>query len=276
MDYFVHVAILVLLYAILGISYNLLMGYTALFSLAHAAMFGIGAYASALFATSLGLNVWLALCVAVAITAASGAVIGIPALRVRSHYLVVLSFGFQMVIYSLMMNLVSFTGGEGGIGGIPKPQLIGITVKSKFQYLVTIGVITILVFLIARKLGGSPFVRVLKAIRDDEEATKALGKNILSFKVTVFMVSGALAAVAGSLYAHYITFINPFTFSLAESVFILAIVVFGGSGNIWGSVFGAVVLVSVPELLRFVRGFSEAIAGPFRHMLYGCVFARRA
>jgi len=269
MEYFLHVAILVLIYAILSISYNLLLGFSALFSLAHAAMFGVGAYASTLLAMELGLNVWFALLAAVLITAASGAVIGIPALRVKSHYLVVLSFGFQMVIYHLMINLVSFTGGEAGITSIPKPGIFGMTIKSKWHFLLTVGVITVLVFLVAQRWGKAPFGRVLKAIRDDEEAAQALGKNIFSFKVTVFMLSGALAAVAGSLYAHYVGFINPFTFKLHDSVLILAMVVFGGSGNMYGSVFGALVLVSVPELLRFVRGFSEAIAGPFREILYG-------
>lgn len=269
MEYFLHVAILVLIYAIISMSYNLLLGFSALFSLAHAAMFGIGAYASALLAMQLGLNVWISLAGAVLITAAAGALIGIPALRVRSHYLVVLSFGFQMVIYSLMMNLVSLTGGEGGIVGIPKPSIMSFPLKTKWHFLLTIGIITALVLLVAVRWGKAPFGRVLKAIRDDEEATQALGKNIFVFKVTVFMISGALAAVAGSLYAHYIGFINPFTFSLHESVFMLAMVVFGGSGNIYGSVFGALVLVSVPEFLRFVRGFSEAIAGPFRQILYG-------
>jgi branched-chain amino acid transport system permease protein len=269
MEYFLHVAILVLIYAILSISYNLLLGFSALFSLAHAAMYGIGAYASTLLAMQMGLNVWLSLLAAVLITSASGAVIGIPALRVKSHYLVVLSFGFQMVIYHLMMNLISFTGGEGGIPAIPKPGIFGMTIKTKWQFLLTIGVITVLIFLLAQRWGRAPFGRVLKAIRDDEEATKALGKNIFSFKITVFMVSGALAAVAGSLYAHYLGFINPFTFSLNESVLILAMVVFGGSGNFYGSVLGALVLIAVPELLRFFRGFSEAIAGPFRQILYG-------
>jgi len=269
MEYFLHVAVLVLIYAILSISYNLLMGFTALFSLAHAAMYGIGAYASTLLALQLGLNIWASLVAAVLITAASGAVIGIPALRVRSHYLVVLSFGFQMVIYSLMMNLVSFTGGEGGIIGIPKISIFGLALRAKWQALLCIGLITALILWIALRWGQSPFGRVLKAIRDDEEATRALGKNVVSAKVIVFMISGALAAVAGSLYAHYIGFINPFTFTLNESVFILAMVVFGGSGNFYGSILGALVLVAVPELLRFVRGFSEAIAGPFRHILYG-------
>jgi branched-chain amino acid transport system permease protein len=269
MEYFLHVAVLVLIYAILSISYNLLLGFSLLFSLAHAAMYGIGAYASTLLAMQMGLNIWLALLAAVLITAASGAIIGIPALRVKSHYLVVLSFGFQMVIYHLMMNMISFTGGEGGIPAIPKLTVLGMTLKSKWHFLIVIGIITVLIFLLAQRWGKSPFGRVLKAIRDDEDAARSIGKNIFSFRVTVFMLSGALAAVAGSLYAHYVGFINPFTFSLNESVFILAMVVFGGSANFYGSVFGALVLVSVPELLRFVRGFSEAIAGPFRQILYG-------
>lgn len=264
MDYFVHVAIMVLIYSILAISLNLLMGFAGLFSLAHAAMFGVGAYTSALCALNFGLNVWQCIIVAVFVTAAFGAIIGIPALRVRSHYLVVLSFGFQMVIYSLMMNLVWLTGGDSGLRGIPRPHILGVTINSKWLYLLVIGLIAIAIFSVAQRLGHSQYGRVLKAIRDDDEATMALGKNILYFKVTVFMISGCLAAVAGSLYAYYITFINPFTFNLSESIIILAIVIFGGSGNNWGSAFGALVLVSVPELLRFIRGFSEAIAGPFR------------
>jgi len=268
MEYFIHIAILVMLYGILGLSFNLLMGYTGLFSLAHAAMFGIGAYASALLALRMGLNVFAAMLFAALITAAIGAVVAVPASRTRSHYLVVLSFGFQMVVYYLMMNWISFTGGEGGITDIPKPGLLGLTIASDTGFLLLTLSLTALCFLIAWRLGNSPFGRVLKAIRDDEDAVRALGKNVTGYKVVVFMVTAGLAAVAGSLYAHYITFINPFTFSLAESIFILAIVIFGGMGNLWGSIVGAAVLVSVPEFLRFVPGSAQYI-GSIRNIIYG-------
>jgi branched-chain amino acid transport system permease protein len=267
-EYFIHIAILVMLYSILGLSFNLLMGYAGLFSLAHAAMFGLGAYASALLAVHLGLNIFLVMLFAAVITAAIGALFAIPAARTKSHYLVVLSFGFQMVIFYLMMNWISLTGGEGGITGIPRPTLIGVTIGRGGGFLTLTLVLAVLCFLASRRIARSPFGRVLKAMRDDEEATRALGKNVLGYKVVIFMVTGALAAVAGSLYAHYITFINPFTFSLSESIFILAIVVFGGMANLWGSVVGAVVLVSIPELLRFVPGSAQYV-GALRNIIYG-------
>jgi branched-chain amino acid transport system permease protein len=170
-----------------------------------------------------------------------------------------------------MVNLVNLTGGEGGMIGIPRPQIFDSVIKSKAEYLVYIILITAICFFFAQRLTTSPFGRVLKAIRDDEEAVRAIGKNVLYFKVAIFMVAGAVAGIAGNLFAHYTTFINPSSFVFTESIFIIAIVIFGGTGNLLGSVVGAVILVSVPELMRFIRGFSEAVTGPLRNILYGAM-----
>jgi len=271
MEYFLHIGILICIFVLLGVSYNLIMGYAKLFSLAHAAMFGAGAYASAILGKETGASIFLCILFAFATTAAMGALIGFPALRVKSYYLAVLSLGFQLVIYGLMVNLIGFTGGESGLSGINRPQILGYVIKSKADYLVFMTVLVTICFIAAWRLTSSPYGRVLKAIRDDEEAVKAIGKNVLYFKVSIFMFSAAMAGIAGSLYAHYVTFINPTSFTFHESIFIIAMVVFGGLGNLWGSLIGAVILVSVPELTRFIKGFSEGIVGPLRIIIYGAM-----
>lgn len=271
MEYFLHIGILICIFLILSISYNLIMGYARLFSLAHGAMFGVGAYASALFAVGTKAGILYSMLVAACVTAAMGAVIGFPALRVKSYYLAVLSLGFQQVVNGLMVNLLDFTGGESGMGGIPRPKIFGGLIQSKWEYFLFMFIIVVLFFVLAKRLTTSPFGRVIKALRDDEEAVRAIGKNVLYFKVAIFMFSGAMAGIAGSLYAHYVTFINPTSFTFIESVFIISMVVFGGTGNLWGSVVGAVILVTVPELTRFIRGFSEGIVGPLRVVLYGAM-----
>jgi len=276
MDYFVHVAIIVALYTILSTSYNLLIGYTGLFSIAHAAFYGIGAYTSALLALRFGASFPLALLSAVLLTALVGAGIGVPALRVRGDYLVIASFGFQTIVFGVMLNWLALTRGEGGLTGIPRPELFGLKIFSPAAYLPLAIAIAGICFLVAWWIARSPFGRVLKAIREDEVATQALGKDIVYFKIAVFALAGGLAAVAGSFYAHYVTFVNPLSFTLEESIFIMAVVLVGGPGNLWGSLVGTAALVVAPEALRFLR-IPDAIAAPGRQILYGLLlvlFAR--
>jgi len=267
-DYVVHVAINIALYAILGVSFNLLLGYTGLFAVSHAAFFGIGAYASALLALHAGLGFLWGMALGIVVAGLVGAVIALPALRVSGDYLVIVSFGLQTIVFSVMLNWQDVTRGVAGLPGIPRPGLLGWKVTTPSQYLVLFLAAAALCFFLARRLTHSPFGRVLKAIREDEVATQALGKNITRFKVLVFVVAGALAAVAGNLYAHYITFINPFSFTLEESIFIMAVVIVGGAGNLWGSLLGAAVLVIMPESLRFLQ-VPPTVSGAIRQLIYG-------
>jgi len=267
-DYIVHVAINIALYAILGVSFNLLLGYTGLFAVSHAAFFGIGAYASALLALHAGLGFLWGMALGIVVAGLVGAVIALPALRVSGDYLVIVSFGLQTIVFSVMLNWQDVTRGVAGLPGIPRPSLLGWKVTTPSQYLVLFLAAAALCFFLARRLTHSPFGRVLKAIREDEVATQALGKNITRFKVLVFVVAGALAAVAGNLYAHYITFINPFSFTLEESIFIMAVVIVGGAGNLWGSLLGAAVLVIMPESLRFLQ-VPPTVSGAIRQLIYG-------
>jgi branched-chain amino acid transport system permease protein len=268
MDFWLHVVNMIGLFAILGLALNLLLGYAGMASMAHAAFFGVGAYATALCARDLGLPFPLTMVAAIVVTALLAGVVTFPALRVRGEYLILLTLAFQMVVYGLMLSWVDLTAGRTGISAIPRPRLFGVTLVTPAQFLPLIVVCVAAVFAIAYRIGESPLGRILKAMRDDEVATLAIGKSVLRYKVLVFCVSGALTAVAAALFAHYQAFINPFSFNLDRSIFIVAIVVLGGTANLTGTVVGAIVFVGLPEILRFLQARQD-IVDAIRDLLFG-------
>jgi branched-chain amino acid transport system permease protein len=266
MPYVVSILTLLLIFAILGLSFNLLMGYSGLFSIAHAAFYGVGAYVAALTARDLGLNFLAATALGMLAAGVLSGLLAIPALRVSGDYLVIASFGFQFIIYSVFNNL-EITGAGAGVPRIPRPELFGYVFESGLSMLLLAAVFTAATLLLLWRITNSPFGRVLRAMRDDEVAIQGLGKNITAAKVIVFVVSGALAAAAGALYAFTFNYIFPDNFTLVESVFIFTLVVVGGAGTLRGSLVGAVVVVLLPEALRFLK-VSETMAAPLRQLAY--------
>jgi len=267
-DFWLHVLNLIGLFIILGLSLNLLLGYAGLASMAHAAFFGIGAYATALTARDLGLPFPLTMVAAIAVTTVLAGVVTFPALRVRGEYLILLTLAFQMVVYGLMLSWVDLTAGRTGISAIPRPRVFGVALVTPGQFLPLIMICAAAVFAIAYRIGESPLGRILKAMRDDEVATLAIGKSVLRYKVLVFCVSGGLAAVAAALFAHYQAFINPFSFNLDRSIFLVALVVLGGAANPIGAVVGAVIFVGLPEMLRFLQARQD-IVDAVRNLVFG-------
>ena len=166
------------------------------------------------------------------------------------------------------MNWYDLTRGPLGIAGIPKPSLFGLSFSGNSNFLILSLVFFAITFFISRFIINSSFGRTLKAIREDQKAIEVFGYNIFSYKLAIFTISGALAAIAGSLFSSYITFISPKSFDVMQSVFILAVVVLGGLGNLRGSILGALILVVFPELLRFI-GFPSEVAAQTRQALYG-------
>lgn len=268
MDYFLHIAILIGIYIIISVSLNLISGYTGLLSITHAALYGIGAYVAALASLRLGLGFLPGLTLSVVVVGAISVVVAAPSLRIHDDYFALASFAFQVIAFSIMNNWTSVTGGPMGLPGIPRPAILGFTLSSKGEYLALVAAFACLAFLLVRRVVNSPFGRVLKAIREDEILTQALGKNVMMYKILAFVLGGSLAAIAGGLYAHYVTYIDPTSFTLEESIFMLAIVIVGGSGSLAGSVVGAVLLISLPEVLRFV-GVSGTTAANLREVVYG-------
>jgi branched-chain amino acid transport system permease protein len=251
-------------------SLNLPAGFTGLISVAHAAFYGIGAYTTALLSLKAGLPFWLCLPAGVILTAAIALLIAWPSLRTRDDYFVITTFAFQVIVFSILNNWVDFTGGPMGIPGIPQPKLFGYTLSSHESFLSLIIIIGISVYLFLNRLINSPFGRVLKAIREDEILVQSMGKNVTAYKMAAFVIGAALASVGGGLYAVYISYIDPTSFTVMESIFILSIVIIGGAGSLKGSVAGATFLVALPEILRFV-GLPNAIAANMRQILYGAL-----
>ncbi|OGK83816.1 MAG: branched-chain amino acid ABC transporter permease [Candidatus Rokubacteria bacterium GWF2_70_14] len=240
--------------------------------MAHAAFFGVGAYVSMVVVLSLGWPYLVGLGAAVVVAAAVSGLLAFPALRVSGDYLVIASLGFQVIIFNVFMNWESITGGPAGVSRIPRPGFLGWTVESPLAYGLLSCVMAVGAYLFVRRIVSSPFGRVLRAIREDEVVTQALGKNVTGVKVVVFMVSGGVAATAGSLFAHYTTYINPYFFTLEESILILSVVIVGGAGNLTGSVLGAVVLTLLPQALRLVE-LPEALAANLRQIIYAALLA---
>lgn len=270
MEYLIHLAILVSIYAILGVSLNLIVGFTGLLSVTQAAFYGIGAYVTAILLTSFGMNFFLSVVVGIIITAIISLAIGFVLSRFKDDYYALCSFGFNIIIYSIFLNWQDLTRGPLGIPGIARPSLFGFTFSENIYFLILAVVFLAIIYGIAYFITNSSFGRVLKAIREDEKAIQVFGYNTLYYKLAIFVISAVMAGVAGSLFATYITFIDPSTFVLNESIFILAIIILGGLANLRGSVLGALFLILLPEILRFV-GFPSDIAAQMRQVVYGVI-----
>ena len=281
MEYLIHLAILFAIYAILGVSLNLVVGYTGLPSVTHAAFYGIGAYVTAILLTQTplemlfltgqsGVGFFLSVILGIIFAGIISFLIGIVLSKFDGDYYALGSFGFNIIVFSIFLNWQSLTRGPLGIPGISKPELFGINISSNFSFLILALLFLILAYLVARFIVNSSFGRVLKAIREDEKAIQVFGYNTLYFKLTIFVISAGMAAIAGSLFASYITFIDPSSFALMESVFILAIIILGGLANLRGSILGALFLILLPEILRFV-GFPSDIAAQMRQVVYGLI-----
>ena len=243
-------------------------GYSGQISLAHAGFYGIGAYSAALMAVNFGTPALLNILVALFVSGLIAYIVAKVAVKTVDDYYVVITLGIQVVIFSIMNNWQSVTNGPLGISGIPTITFFGIPLESKWAFLSLSVVLTALVWFILHNITKSPFGRVLRALSEDEVYTDSLGKNVGQAKVVSFVISGMLASIAGVLYAYYISYIDPTSFTLDESIFILSIVIIGGMRNLRGVFLAAVFLVLLPEALRFV-GMPSSIAANMRQIIYG-------
>ncbi|MFA5110518.1 MAG: branched-chain amino acid ABC transporter permease, partial [Desulfobaccales bacterium] len=247
--YALHLAILAGIYIILTVSINLIVGYAGQVSLGHAAFYGIGAYASALVTQYWHLP-WPAAALSALLAAGlCGLALGLPTLRLKEDYLAIVTLGFGVIVDLVFLNL-DITGGPDGLPGIPTPSFLGLSFREPWHYLILVAVMVMLVLGATYRLVDSYHGRALRAIRDHEITAQVMGINTPAYKIMIFTLAASLAGLAGSLYAHYITFINPETFGLHTSILILTMVVLGGMGSMVGSVLGAVILTILPEMLR--------------------------
>ena len=257
--YVITVAITIGIYIILAISLNIITGYAGQISLGHAAFFGIGAYASGMLATRLGAPFWICLPFAVVVTGVVGAILGIPCLRVKEDFLAITTMGINFVVQAVFLY-VPFFGGALGISNIPAPSFAGAEM-SKPVYLIMVCFAVLLAIFVDGWLTRSWTGLALASIREDETAAEMSGVNLTRFKVIAFILGSAMAGLAGSLYAHFMSFIGAADFGFPESIVILSMVVFGGIGTLRGPIIGAIILIVAPEFFRPILDYRTLLYG---------------
>lgn len=269
MDFLYSYLILALIYVLLGLSTNLLVGIVGIFSVSQAAIFGVGAYLVAhLTMAATPLPFPLALAIAGATCVVLNVLVALPSLRVSGDYFVVTSFGIQLLATAIFMNWTAGTGGTNGLPGIPAPEIFGIALDTPARYIwvaLPLTALGCLAFWLAMR---APFGKLLRAIREDELAIAAAGKQILSAKVSAAALAGAFAGVAGGVFAAFMSFIDPYSFDLDASVLLLTMVVIGGARTLAGSILGPFVLLALPQILTLID-IPSTIAAPMRQLVYG-------
>lgn len=260
-DYYLTVLIISCINAIIVAGLNLLLGYAGQISLGHAAFYGISAYVTAVATTKLGLPMEAGLVGAVGVTALVALLIGIPTLKLSGHYLAMATLGFGVIVYIFFNETVELTGGPSGFTGIPRLKLFGFSFASDHAYYYLVAGVLALVVLVSLNLIHSRFGRALRAIHTSEKAAQISGIDIAKYKLLVFVLSAVFAAVAGFLYAHYLTFIAPASFGFMFSVALITMVVLGGMANMWGAVTGAFFLTALPQFLQVFETYEVLIFG---------------
>ena len=270
MNYIVHLIIMINIYIILTVSTNLLVGMTDMLSLGQAALYGIGAYIAVLGLMILKLPLIPTLILVMLATALISLLLAYPSMRLKGDYFVLATLGFQLIIYNILYNWVDVTRGPYGIPGIPSPKLFGIIeISGLYPFLILSTILAGIVIFVFYKFIHSPFGRVLKGIRDDEIAVESLGRNVDSFKIRTFVLSSAFIGLGGFIYATYVSYIDPTSFNLDEAIFILSALLIGGAGSkIKGPIVGAIFVILVPEIIRFI-GFPDSIAANLKQIVYG-------
>lgn len=268
MDYWLYVVNIWVLSSVLAVSLNLLVGYSGLMSLAHAAIAGTGAYVAAVLATSLGLSPWLSLVVAVAASTLLGTVIALPALFMSSDHLILLTLALA-VMFSSVVTAIPGLGGAYGILGIPPLTIGGLELRTSLEWMPVILVISGLAILFCARIAGSPFGRLLIAAKDDPDAARASGKSITRARLQVFVLTSAVAGLAGAMFAFYDQLATPGLWDLNKALALVTMVIIGGPGNLVGSILGAAIVTFTQPVLEQVVNLAPDRAGLISSCIYG-------
>jgi branched-chain amino acid transport system permease protein len=253
------------LFAIVAIGLNLLVGYAGKISFGHNGFMALGAYTSGILTVNYGWSPLLAMIAATVGTGLVAFVIGAPILRVRGHYLAMITLAFAQVIIIVSTRWTEVTGGLTGIPSVPDFSLFGFAFDTKVKMYYLIWFLTIALFLLSFRIVDSRFGRALRALGAHEAAAGSLGVNVVRCRIQIFVLSAVFAALSGSLYAHFLNYVNGTFFDLGVMVQLMAILVVGGIGTLWGPIIGAVLLVWVSQNLGGYAEYSQLIFG----LLYG-------
>mgnify|MGYP000878534141 FL=1 len=255
-----------LMYVILGLGLNIVIGLGGLLQLGYAAFYAVGAYTYGILNTRFGLSFWIALPLGAVLATLFGVLLGFPVLRLKGDYLAIVTLGFAEICRIVLENWNDFSSGPSGISQIDRPPLFGIKLSvpqsAIYLYLITLALVVVTVFIV-RRLEYSRLGRAWEAMREDAVASEAMGVNLTTTKLSAFALGAFWAGLVGVLFAAKTTFINPASFTLMESVLILCIIVLGGMGSTAGVIVGALIIVLLPE---YLRAFTQ-----YRMLLYGSI-----
>jgi len=269
LGYILNLLILVSISGILAASLNFIIGYAGIYSMAHAAFCGVAAYTGALVAIHLSASLLVAIPIAMAICATLSLVISLPSLRVRGDYFVVASLGLQMIAFTVFSEWKELTGGIGGLTGVPVATVFGFRLASLESFFFVSLVCLALVAFIIYTLVHTSFGRSLKAIRDNEVAAATFGKNPIVIKTVAVATSTAFCGVAGVLYAFHISFVNPESFTVDQSVFLMSMIIIGGTGTVFGPILGALIIHLLPAGLTYLTFLPARDLASLQQIIYG-------
>jgi len=262
MEYIVSLLVLIGLYIALSSSFNLIIGFGGLVSIAHPIFFALGAYTVGVLSVQFDLNPILAVAAGGLVALVASFMLSLPSLRISGDYLLITSIGFQLGLIEIIKNL-DLLGGASGLSGIPNVVEDN---RSLVFAAVSLG-LALAVVLLVRALVRGPYGRAIQAMRDDELAFSALGRNAKNIKITIFALGSGIAGIAGGIYAYYYQYLTPDQFQILQSAMILTMVVVGGMGSVYGPVVGAVLLLALPEVITFLNLPSE-IMGPLQGVIF--------
>lgn len=270
MDYWLGLVIFAAIYTVAALSFSLLLGHAGIFSVAHAAFIGIGAYSTGALTTRTPLAWPVAFVLGAAVAAILGWVFARATLRVNGDYMVVASFALLVIAGQVAINWSDVTGGGNGLPGVPRPGTETSQITDNLVFCAFAVVVAALAYAFSHLLVHSPFGRVLRTLRENDVAASSLGKHPRQFRGVVFAVSSGMAAVAGSLYAHYVSYVSPLDFTITLTVLLLTIVIVAGTNRLWAVPLGAALVVGLTEGVRYVELPSQIAAGADQ-VLYGAL-----
>jgi branched-chain amino acid transport system permease protein len=260
-DYYLSILVFMGLNSLIVMGLSLLMGYAGQISLGHAAFYGIGAYCTGVLTTHFGYSIYLSFLAGTILSVLVAILIGIPALRLKGHYLAVATLGIGEIVFIIFNEMMELTGGPSGLSNIPGIHLGNFKFNSSFRFYYLVWGINLLALFFSLNLIHSRIGRALRSMHGSETAASAMGVNLSLLKIQVFVLSAVFASIAGSLYAHFVSFISPNNFGLMVSVMFLLMGVIGGIHNIWGALLGASLLTFLPEYLRIFNQYDILVYG---------------
>ena len=260
--HYLDIMIFVGIYCLINMGLSLLMGYAGQISLGHAAFFGLGAYTSGILCAKFSLSPWLAMAAGVALTSLVAYIVGVPSLKLKGHYLAMATLGFGVIVSIFFNEEVDLTGGPSGFSDIPGLEILGFGFDSDLRYYILVWCLVLLTLIFSLNIINSRIGRALRSLHDSEVAADAMGVETSKYKVIIFVLSGAYASVAGSLYTHYVGFLSPSSFDLFLSIKLVMMVVVGGMHSIWGAILGTLLLTFLGnEWLHIFHDFDILVYG---------------